>query len=60
MEAAAGNIIVADMQAMTARDSFVMMSHPPRQTAAAAQEHGFQDNHVNCYLLDNRKQKYLY
>jgi hypothetical protein len=28
VEAAPGNIIVAEMQAMTVRDSFVMTSHP--------------------------------
>jgi len=36
MKVALGNINVAEMQAATARDSFVMTSAPLRQTAAAA------------------------
>ena len=52
MEAAPGNIIVAEMQAMTARDSFVMTSHPSRQAAAAAtsmaltEQPGYSDHSI--------------
>jgi hypothetical protein len=52
MGATACSIIVADMQAMTARGSFVMTSAPLRQTSRSRHERGFQDNHVNCYFLD--------
>jgi hypothetical protein len=50
MEAAPGNIIIAEMQAMTARDSFVMTSHPsqpPQPPRASVLQH----NSVNrCFL----------
>jgi hypothetical protein len=57
MEATLGNIIVAEMQPMTARDSFVMSSHPLRQNRRSRHERGFQDNHVNRYFLDKPDQQ---
>src|SRR5262245_8884430 len=54
MGATPSSIIVADMQAMTGRDSFVMTSAPLRQNSRSCRERGFQDNHVNCYFLDKR------
>jgi len=36
MGAILGDIIIAEMQAMTARNSFVITSHPSQRTTAAA------------------------
>jgi len=51
MEAAPGNIIIAEMQAMTARDSFVMTSHPsqpPQPPRASVLQH----NSANRFFLN--------
>jgi hypothetical protein len=47
MEAAPGNIIVEERQARTARDSFVMTSHPSERTAAASTSICLQNDSVN-------------
>src|SRR6516162_4624831 len=41
MGATPSSIIVADMQAMTARDSFVMTNHPPQRDCRSHHEHRF-------------------
>jgi hypothetical protein len=58
MEAAPANIIVAETQAMTARDSFVMRSHPSLTNRRSRHQHDLQSSRVNYAFLDNRNHKY--
>src|SRR5262245_55917860 len=52
MEAAPGNIIIAEMQAMTARDSSVMSSHPSNEPPQPPRASVLQHNSVNRCFLD--------